>query len=65
MHLADAAHAGHDTNAYIRTVDSDVVVLAVSFFHEIATFTHLWIGFGTGNHYQDIPIHDTCKRLTK
>ena len=51
--------------AYIRTVDSDVVVLAVALFNEIATLTHLWIGFGTGKHYRDIPIHDICKRLTK
>ena len=64
MHLAHAAHAGH-TKAYIRTVDSDIVVLAVAFFNEIATLTHLWIGFGTGKHYRDIPIHDICKRLTK
>ena len=48
LHLADAAHSGH-TKAYIRTVDSDVVVLAVALFNEIATLTHLWIGFGTGN----------------
>ena len=64
LHLADAAHSGH-TKAYIRTVDSDVVVLAVALFNEIATLTHLWIGFGTGKHYRDIPIHDICKRLTK
>ena len=64
LHLVDAAHSGH-TKAYIRTVDSDVVVLAVALFNEIATLTHLWIGFGTGKHYRDIPIHDICKRLTK
>ena len=46
LHLADAAHAGH-TKAYIRMVDSDIVVFAEAFFNEIATLTHLWIGFGT------------------
>ena len=50
LHLADAAHAGH-TKAYIRTVESDIM-------------THLWIGFGTGKHYRDIPIYDICKRIT-
>lgn len=64
LHLANAALTGH-TKAYIRTVDSDIVVLAISFFHEIGTLTHLWIGFGKGKHYRDIPIHDICSHLGK
>ena len=64
LHLADAAKAGH-TKAYIRTVDSDIVVLSICFFFEITNLTHLWIGFGKGKYYRDIPIHDICNRLGK
>ena len=62
LHLSDAALAGH-TKACIRTVDSDIVVLAIGFFHEIGTLTQLWIGFGKGKHYREIPIHEICNRL--
>ena len=64
LHLADAAKAGH-AKAYIRTVDSDIVVLSICFFYEITNMTHLWIGFGKGKYYRDIPIHDICSRLGK
>ena len=54
LHLAHAAEHGH-TKAYVRTVDSDVVVLAVRFFESLGL--ELWKGFGTGKKYRDIPIH--------
>ena len=34
LHLHHAAEQGH-TKAYLRTVDSDVVVLATNFFHDL------------------------------
>ena len=46
---------GH-TTAYVRTVDSDVVVLSVRFF-QILGLSELWVGFGTGKNYRDIPVH--------
>lgn len=61
LHLFDAAQKGCRT-AYIRTVDSDVVVLAVNFFETLG-FTELWVGFGSGKHYRDIPVHTICSEI--
>jgi hypothetical protein len=42
--------------SYVRTVDSDVVVLSVRFFDTLG-LSELWVGFGTGKRYRDIPVH--------
>ena len=55
LHLAHAAEHGH-AKAYVRTVDSDVVVLAVRCFESLG-LSELWMGFGTYKKYRDIPIH--------
>ena len=39
----------------LRTVDSDVVVLAITLFQELG-LSELWIGCGSGKAYKDIPI---------
>jgi hypothetical protein len=46
LHLAHAVQQGH-TAAYVRTVNSDVVVLTVRFFYTLG-LSELWVGFGTG-----------------
>ena len=46
LHLAHASEHGH-TTAYVRTVDSDVVVLAVRYFNTFG-LSELWVGFGCG-----------------
>ena len=46
----------------MRTVDSDIVVLAVHLFQSIG-LTGLWIGFGTGKKYRDIPVHSIYESL--
>ena len=56
----DAAKQGH-TKAFLRTVDSDVVVLAIN-FQELG-LSELWIGFGSGKAYKDIPIHHISQML--
>ena len=40
----------------IRTVDTDVVVLVISTFQELA-LEELWIAFGTENNFRYLPIH--------
>ena len=40
----------------IRTVDTDVVVLALACFHRLQ-MSNLWIAFGTGKQVRYIPIH--------
>ena len=56
-------HVAHAANTYnkIRTVDSDVVVLAVYAFAQLtSTLNELWVAFGTAKHYRLIPAHKIC-----
>ena len=53
--LCHAAQQGH-TKAYLRTVDSDNVVLAINLFGYMV-LSELWIRCGVGKTYKDIPIH--------
>ena len=53
LHLAHAADQGH-RKAFVRTVDSDIVVLAVGFFARIG-LAELWVGYGSGKTYRDVP----------
>lgn len=46
----------------IRTVDTDVVVLAVSFFHRL-NISELWIHFGVGKAVQLIAVHELSVAL--
>ena len=55
LHLAHAVKQGH-TRAYVRTVDSDVVVLTIRFFENLS-LSELCVGFGNGKNYRDIPVH--------
>ena len=47
------------------SVDSDVVVLCIHHFLGLKThgMKELWIGFGTGKSYKDIPIHHNSNIL--
>ncbi len=56
VHVADAAKQYN--TVIIRTVDSDVVVLAVFVFAQLVpSLTALWVAFGTGKNYRLIPAH--------
>ena len=61
LHAAHCVQNGH-RRLLIRTVDTDVVVIAISTFHLISP-DELWIAFGLGNHYRLIPIHELTKAL--
>ncbi|MES9879449.1 MAG: hypothetical protein ABW185_01030 [Sedimenticola sp.] len=61
LHLSDAAQQGH-SKAMIRTVDSDIVVIAVAQFRQLS-FTELWVAFGTGKNFMNIPVHDIAQHL--
>jgi len=52
---------GHK-KAFVRTVDSDVVILPIRFFHTLG-ITELWIGFASVKNYRDIPAHEISKDL--
>ena len=55
LHLAHAASQGHQM-ALVRTVDSDVVILAIHWFASLG-LSELWVRLGSGKKMRDIPIH--------
>lgn len=63
IHIKDASIKGY-TKIMIRTVDTDVVVLAVYAMQQIHRLTEMWILFGVGKKTRYIPIHELCKVLT-
>lgn len=64
LHAKHAVDNGHNC-VTIRTVDSDVVVIAVSTFFKIKNIQQLWIDFGTGKHQRLISIHGLCSQLSQ
>ncbi len=61
LHVKHAAEFGHRKIA-IRTVDTDVVVIAISFFHEL-NIDELWIQFGVGRNKRWLPVHEYAASL--
>ena len=55
IHLADAVKQGHE-RVTIKTVDTDVVILAVSAVSKL-NIHELWVAFGSGGHLRYVPAH--------
>ena len=55
LHIKDAAHDKHE-KIMVRTADTDVIVLVLSFLHRIPV-KESWISFGVGRHHRYIPGH--------
>ena len=62
LHVSHAARHGHN-KIMIRTVDTDVVVLAVSVVHHLQPENELWIAFGTGKGFRYLAAHEIAARL--
>ena len=56
LHLLLASDHGCKT-AFVQTVDSDIVVLTITFFEQL-NLDELWVGIGSGKSYRDKPIHE-------
>ena len=57
--------AEHGCNkVMIQTVDTDIVVIAISLFHELP-LSELWIEFGTGIHKRWLTIHQYSNSLAR
>ena len=56
LHLADAVNQGFQ-KILLRTVDTDVVVLAVAAVAKIE-IQELWVAFETGQHFRYIAAHE-------
>ena len=61
LHAAHASLQGH-SKILIRTVDSDVVALAIAFFRKLQ-LDELWVAYGSGNNYRVIPTHEIAISL--
>ena len=61
IHAGDAACKGH-RKLCIRTVDTDVAVLAIAILNQI-NVDELWLAFGTKAHFRYIPIHDVVNEI--
>ena len=61
LHLADAFSSGY-SRIMIRTVDTDVLVFAVTYFCTVPV-SEIWIAFGTGKHFRYIGVQGIAKAL--
>jgi hypothetical protein len=61
LHLEDAVHQGHN-KVSIRTVDTDVVVLAISSAQRLK-ISELWVAFGTGKNFRFLAAHEMARTL--
>ena len=62
LHVQDAVSTG-SRRVKIRTVDTDVVVIAICLFGRIAGLEELWIDFGVGKNRRFYPIHEIIATL--
>ena len=62
LHVADAVQKGCK-KVTIRTVDTDVVVLAVASFSKAAP-DELWIAFGVGSSFRYIAVHEMVATMS-
>ena len=61
LHVVDAVNQGH-TKVSIRTVDTDVVVLAVTACEHL-NIEELWIAFATGKNFRFLAAHEMAVTL--
>ena len=61
LHVSHASHCGH-RKFMVRTIDTDVIVLAVSKMADIDA-NEVWIAFGAGKHFRYLAIHDITAQL--
>lgn len=62
LHLADAVLKGH-SKIMLRTVDTDVVVLAISCVPQLEGLKELWVHIGTGRNHQYLACHTIASCL--
>ena len=64
VHVVHAGNSGHG-KAMICTVDTDIVVLAVSNMHNMQNVRELWLTFGTRRFFRYIPCHSIANQFSK
>ena len=61
LHIADMSAKGYK-RVMIRTVDTDVLILATAVYTKISV-NELWVAFGAGKNIRYIAVHDIAKCL--
>ena len=61
LHVHDTLRKGA-TSIFIRTVDTDVVVILVGVFYCLV-HQYLWVGFGAEKHFRYYHINFVCLEL--
>lgn len=61
LHAKDASNC-EMRKVCIRTVDTDVLVIAVGMFFKL-NLEQLWLSFGVGKNHRYIPVHSICASL--
>ena len=59
LHVEDAVKQGY-TNVSIRTVDTDIVVLALAAAERL-NIDELWVAFGTGKSFRLLAAHEKAQ----
>ena len=62
LHVQHAAQHGHH-QILVRTVDTDVVVLAVTAVEKLPVEVEVWLAFGTGKNFRYLPAHKIAAHL--
>ncbi|KAG1669044.1 Tryptophan 5-hydroxylase 2 [Nymphon striatum] len=62
LHVAHASRHGHE-KILVRTVDTDVVVLAVAVAQTLPADSELWLAFGTGTSFRYLAAHELAVSL--
>ena len=63
LHAAHAAHHNGYKKILIRTVDTDVVVLAVALARTLEEEAEVWVSFGTGKAFRFLAAHQMARAL--
>ena len=63
LHANHAALYGGNLKIPIWTVDTDVVVLAVSLALILGPEYEIWLAFGSGKHFRHLPAHTIAAGL--
>ena len=61
LHVEDATKQGY-TTVSIRTVDTDVIVIAVSAAERLS-IDELWVAFGTGKSFRFLAVHEMAQAV--
>ena len=62
LHIYDLVRY-HIRRLLLRSIDTDVPVICIAYFHDIPGLEELWIEFGTAKCYKLIPVHTIATHL--